>query len=274
MEKPTLFLVPTPIGNLRDITLRALDVLNAVDVIVCEDTRHSRKLLNHYNIKKPLTSYERFSEARKASEILATLHEGKSIALISDAGTPIISDPGSRLIARAREQGIRVEALPGPSALTAALSASGYEPPFCFLGFFPRRKEMAEKTILKMISSQDVTIFYESPRRVLKTLQMIMGRIPERQMCIAREISKVHEEYLTGTVREVVDRLEGREVKGEITVLLQGAEESVTTDLETVRGRAARLLQEGYSKKDILRILSEESGFNRNVIYRMLIELA
>ncbi len=273
MEKPTLFLVPTPIGNLKDITIRALEVLNSVDFIVCEDTRHSRKLLNHYGIKKPLISYERFSEARKASEILKRLQEGKSIALVSDAGTPIISDPGSRLIARAREQGIRIEALPGPSALTAALSASGYEPPFWFLGFFPRRKEKMEKAVLKMAASQDVVIFYESPRRVLKTLKMIRDRIPERQVCIAREISKVHEEYLTGTIREVVDRLADREVKGEITVLLEGTEENETMNPETVRERAAGLLKEGYSRKDILRILSEESGFNRNVIYRMLIEL-
>jgi 16S rRNA (cytidine1402-2'-O)-methyltransferase len=273
MEKSTLFLVPTPIGNLQDITLRALDVLGAVDLIVCEDTRHSRKLLNHYRIKKPLISYERFSEAKKASEILKHLLDGKNVALISDAGTPIISDPGSRLIARARENGIRIEALPGPSALTAALSASGYEPPFYFLGFFPRRKEMMKKAILKMASSRDVYIFYESPRRVLKTLKMIQEKIPDRQVCIAREISKVHEEYLMGTVQEVVSRMEGREVKGEITVLLKGAEESGSVDLESVRGRVDALLREGYTKKDILRILSEETGLNRNVIYKMLIEL-
>jgi len=273
MEKSTLFLVPTPIGNLQDITLRALDVLGSVDLIVCEDTRHSRKLLNHYRIKKPLISYERFSEARKASEILKHLHEGKNIALISDAGTPIISDPGSRLIMMAREQGIKVEALPGPSALTAALSASGYELPFYFLGFFPRRREMMERTILKMVSSPDVTIFYESPRRIIKTLQRIEAKIPERQICIAREISKVHEEYLVGTVQEVVARMEGREVKGEITVLVKGAEEDESTDPESIRERASTLLQEGYSKKDVLRILSEGTGFNRNVIYKMLIEL-
>jgi 16S rRNA (cytidine1402-2'-O)-methyltransferase len=273
MEKPTLYLVPTPIGNLKDITLRALDILNAVDFIVCEATSHSRKLLNHYGIKKPLISYERFSEAKKASEILKHLLEGKNVALISDAGTPIISDPGSRLIARVREKGIRVEALPGPSALTTALSASGFEPPFYFLGFFPRRKEMIEKTIMKIALSQDVVIFYESPRRILKTLKVINERTPDRQVCIAREITKIHEEYIMGTLHDVVSSMEGREMKGEMTVLVAGSEEKIQKDVQSMKERALPLLKAGYSKKDILRILSQETGVSRNVIYKMLLEL-
>lgn len=273
MEKSTLYLVPTPIGNLRDITLRALDVLGSVDLIVCEDTRQTRKLLSHYRIGKPLVSCERFSEARKVEGILEQLQSGKNVALVSDAGTPAVSDPGFRLIVRAREKGIRIEALPGPSALITSFSASGFEPPFRFIGFFPRHKEKGEKEVMKMCVSNDTTVFYESPRRLLKTLRSISERLPERALCVAREISKIHEEYLIGTVSEVLSQVEDRVLKGEITVIVKGSEDLDLLDEETLKELARSLLSAGHSKKDILCTLSQESGFSRNEIYRILIGL-
>jgi 16S rRNA (cytidine1402-2'-O)-methyltransferase len=273
MESSKLYLVPTPIGNLKDITLRALDVLSSVDLIVCEDTRHTIKLLNHYGIKKPLISYERFSEARKSESILEQLQKGKTIALVSDAGTPAISDPASRLIIKARENGVRIEALPGPSALSTAFSASGFEPPFRFIGFFPRQKEKIEKELLRIGISMDVTIFYESPRRLLKTLKSISVCAQNREICVAREISKLHEEYLTGTTDEVISKIQGKELKGEITVLVKGTGEYFEHDVNSIKNIALPLLKSGCSKKDVLHILSQETGFSRNEIYNILIDL-
>ena len=273
MEKPTLYLVPTPIGNLKDITLRALDILGLVDLIVCEDTRQTRKLLSHFGIKKSLISYERFSEARKMESILEQLQSGKNIAMVSDAGTPAISDPGSRLITKVRESGIRIEALPGPSALITALSASGFEPPFRFIGFFPRKKDMVVRELLRMSISKDVTIFYESPKRLLGTLRSISKYTHRRQICVAREITKIHEEYLVGPPPEVISRIQGRMLKGEITVLVKGTEVIDTLDEETLKELARSLLHTGHSKKDVLHILSQETGIGRNDIYRMLIAL-
>ncbi|HVN72357.1 MAG TPA: 16S rRNA (cytidine(1402)-2'-O)-methyltransferase, partial [Desulfomonilia bacterium] len=180
MDKSTLYLVPTPIGNLRDITLRAIDILGYVDLIVCEDTRHTRKLLSHLHISKPLISSERFSEARSIEPLIEQLDSGKSIALVSDAGTPAISDPGSRLIAQAHARGIRVEALPGPCALITAFSASGFEAPFRFIGFLPRLNNEREIEFVRMSATGDATIFYESPRRLLTTLRRIMKQMPGR----------------------------------------------------------------------------------------------
>jgi 16S rRNA (cytidine1402-2'-O)-methyltransferase len=273
MERSTLYLVPTPIGNLKDITLRAIDVLGSVDLIACEDTRHTRKLLNHLGIRKALISYERFSETKKLEIILDELRAGKNVALVSDAGTPAISDPGSKLVTKARGQGIRIEALPGPSALITAFSASGFEPPFRFIGFFPRQKDKIEKELLRIRLSQDVTIFYESPRRLLKTLNSMAECLQEREIFVAREITKLHEEYLAGTVENVKSHIEGRDLKGEVTVLVKGTHEVFERDEKSLRDLALQLVSSGHSKKDILQILTQETGFRRNEIYNMLIDL-
>ncbi|HPI91786.1 MAG TPA: 16S rRNA (cytidine(1402)-2'-O)-methyltransferase [Deltaproteobacteria bacterium] len=273
MKKPTLFLVPTPLGNLKDITLRALEVLREVDLVVCEDTRHTRKLLTHYGISKPMVSCERFSEARKSEYVLEQLEEGKKIALVSDAGTPAVSDPGFRVICQARGRNISIVALPGPSALITAFSASGFTSPFRFIGFFPRKKETMETEIQKMCITDEVTIFYESPRRLIRTLRMIHARIPEREVCIARELTKIHEEYMAGTIVEVLERLDGASVKGEVTVLIKGAKEGDSFQATSLEGMASKLLEDGHSLKDILMLLSRETGIKRNEIYRMLLDV-
>jgi 16S rRNA (cytidine1402-2'-O)-methyltransferase len=273
MDKSTLYLVPTPIGNLKDITLRAIDILENVDLILCEDTRHTKKLLTHYGINKPLVSCERFSEVRKTAYILDQLDGGKNIALVSDAGTPTISDPGSRLVAQVRAKGGRIEALPGACACITALSASGFETPFRFIGFFPRQKDMREKELLRMKASTDVTICYESPRRLLSMMKLIKGFMPDRKLCLARELTKIHEEYIIGTADELISQLEDHEIKGEVTVIVSGASKSDTLDHESIKDRAMSLLEAGHSRKDVLHVLSQETGIGRNEIYKMLIYL-
>jgi 16S rRNA (cytidine1402-2'-O)-methyltransferase len=273
MSSTTLFLVPTPIGNLGDITLRALDVLKSVDMIACEDTRHTRKLLAAYSIHKPLISYQKFSETKKLSHILELLVTGKNVALVSDAGTPIISDPGSMLIYQARNMGIRVESLPGPCAAITALSASGFEGPFRFIGFFPRQKSLAKREITKMSLTSDHTVFYESPHRILDTLRLLSLDMDDRVVCVAREISKIHEEYILGSIQEVIERLRGKKVMGEITVVLRGSPQEGTIDEVTLQNRVNDLIKSGYSKKDVLRVLTEETGIGRNRIYNFLLKM-
>lgn len=266
-----LFLVPSPIGNLRDITLRALDVLREVDLIACEDTRHTRKLLSAYGIRTPLMSYERFSEQKKTARIIERLASGRSVALVSDAGTPLISDPGAVLISRARELGVRIEALPGPSAVLAAVSASGFEGPFRFIGFFPRQKSAAVREAMRMKLSADHTVFYESPHRIMDTLRLLAEHLEDHEVFLAREMSKVHEEYLLGTAREVSAELSTRKEIGEVTVMVRGAQQEEPIDEESLRRRALQLMEEGpYSRKDVLRVLVDETGLGRNRIYRLI----
>ena len=274
MEGSTLYIVPTPIGNLGDITVRALDVLEHVDIIICEDTRHTIKLLNHYGIKKPLVSYEKHSEAKKVGYIIGELESGKNIALVSDAGTPLVSDPGSRIITCARNKGIRIEALPGPSAIITALSASGFAGPFRFIGFFPRLKKDRDLELLRMNFSCDHTVFFESPHRIAKTLTFIDQALKDRQICLAREISKVHEEYIVGSAKELYDKLQQLDSIGEITVIIRGSDKSDGIDESLLRTRAQELLKSGYSKKDILVVLSQETGLRRNTLYDLLLNLA
>ncbi len=273
MEKPTLYLVPTPLGNLKDITLRALDVLREADLVVCEDTRRTRKLMTHYGITVSLVSCNRFSEARRAEYILGKLDEGKTVAMVSDAGTPAVSDPGSRLITLARSRGMRVEALPGPSALITAFSASGFDLPLRFIGFFPRTRDAMEQEIRKMAITPEVTIFYESPLRLARTLDLMYAAMPHREICVARELTKIHEEYLVGTVEEVLGRVTDTRIRGEITVLVKGSSSLDDLSASACEETARDLLAQGYSPRDVLRLLSRETGITRNELYRMLLAL-
>lgn len=275
MNTAALFIVPTPIGNLRDITLRAIDVLSNVDIIVCEDTRHTLKLLNHYGIKKPLLSSGKFSEARRADDILNLLRQGKNVALVSDAGTPLISDPGALVVARARQAGFRVEALPGACAFTTAFSASGFSGVVRFIGFFPRTKQLIAREIMRMCMSTEITAFYESPKRVMATLSALHDGLGDRTICLARELTKVHEEYCVGPAHMILDRYRDREIRGEITILVQGqeTEAEILPDTDQLLEHARGLLRQGYSRRDILKILREETGRPRNELYALLVPL-
>ncbi|MCL4854916.1 MAG: 16S rRNA (cytidine(1402)-2'-O)-methyltransferase, partial [Bryobacteraceae bacterium] len=218
----TLFVVSTPIGNLDDLTFRALRVLKEAGVIACEDTRHTKKLLDHYGIKRPLVSYHEHNENERAVELVGRLQRGESIALVSDAGTPLLSDPGYRIVARARQEGIPVVPVPGASALLAALAASGLPTDaFHFAGFLPP-KPAARRKLLESLRDEHATlVFYEAPHRILEALADVEAILGQRDVVVARELTKVHEEFLRGTAAEIRQSLAARgSVKGEITLLV------------------------------------------------------
>src|SRR3989344_1361834 len=220
----TLFVVGTPIGNLEDVTLRALRILKEVDAILCEDTRVTAKLLARYEIRKPLVSYHEHSKRPKTAEILEMLREGKNLALVTDAGTPGISDPGARLVAAVRSEllDVRIEVIPGPSALTAALSVSGIAADeFVFLGFLPHKK--GRKTALDGIAREKrPVVLYESPHRIQKLMNELAERVPEWSVVVARELTKIHEQIVSGKVSEIQTRLENGTIpaRGEFVVIL------------------------------------------------------
>lgn len=222
-EKTSLFLVPTPIGNLGDITLRALEVLKSVDVILAEDTRTSGVLLKHYQINKPLQSFHIFNEHKTVSHLIDRLQKGEVMALISDAGTPGISDPGFLLVRDALKHNIKIDCLPGATALIPALVKSGFPTDrFVFEGFLPHKK--GKQTLLKKLAEEDRTvIFYESPHRLLKTLEQLKEFFGgDRQASVSRELSKKFEETKTGPVEELITYFSSKEVKGEIVVVVSG----------------------------------------------------
>lgn len=216
-----LFVVATPIGNLADITFRAIDTLKSADVVLAEDTRTTRKLLNHYDIKTPLQSYHQYSRGKKVDQILADLDEGRSLALVTDAGTPAVSDPGSKLVELARRSGHEVIPIPGPSAVTGALSAVGLGgDEFTFLGFLPHKK--GRKTGLDNLGGLvKPVILYESPHRLVKLLGELADRYPEAQVCVARELTKKFEEFKVGNPSELGEYYAGHPPKGEIVVVIR-----------------------------------------------------
>jgi len=220
----TLYLVATPLGNLEDITLRALRMLSEADLIAAEDTRKAKRLLNHYQIKTPLTSYFEHTSFKKTQSLLSQMKQGKDIALISEAGTPSISDPGYTLTKCALENDINVIPIPGASALIAALSASGLPThSFIFEGFIPRKQGKRKNLFLSLHDQARTLIFYESPRRLLATLHDLFEVLGDRDIVIARELTKVFEEMIRGKTSEVIAQLEGKTIKGEITLLVAKA---------------------------------------------------
>lgn len=220
-----LYLVPTPVGNLKDITLRSIEVLQSVDVILCEDTRTSSKLLQHYNIQKPTSPYHQHNEHKIVEHLIVQMQAGKTFALITDAGTPAISDPAFLLVRECVKQGIKVECLPGATAFVPALVNSGLTTNrFTFEGFLPLKK--GRQTLLKQLSTEERTmIFYESPYRLVKTLENFIEYFgAERMCCVSREISKMFEENKRGALQEVVNHFKLKEVKGEIVIVVAGIE--------------------------------------------------
>jgi 16S rRNA (cytidine1402-2'-O)-methyltransferase len=216
----TLYIVATPIGNLEDITLRALRVLKEVDLIAAEDTRHTRKLLSHHGISTPLVSYHAHNQASRGPELVRRLAAGANMALVSDAGTPGFSDPGADLVARAWEAGVKVEAVPGPAAGVAALSLSGFKGDILFLGFLPRGEGRRLKMLQALAPEQRVIILYESPRRLARTLGEIAGAMPHREVLVVRELTKKFEETWRGPVPDIARALQGIDIKGECALVL------------------------------------------------------
>lgn len=220
-----LYVVATPIGNLDDITLRALEALKSADVIAAEDTRHSGILLRHFEIRKPLLSYHEHNEAMRAGELVERLAAGENVALITDAGMPGLSDPGGRLIKKCIERRLPYTIVPGVSAILTALVGSGMSTePFCFRGFLPVKSGQRERELRAACEREETTIFFESPYRILKTLTACQMIMPERQLCVARELTKKFEEFRRGTPAELCAHYEAHPPKGEITLVISGTE--------------------------------------------------
>src|SRR5688572_6813724 len=221
----TLYLVATPIGNLEDITLRALRTLKECDLIAAEDTRHTGQLLKHFQISKPLVSYFQFSEAKRSEEIIERLGRGEKVALVTDAGSPGISDPGERVVKAVIAAGLRVESVPGPSAVIAALTASGLSTEeFHFGGFLPHKSGQRRTQLARLKEIPGTLILYESPYRIAKLLAELSDIMPERRVVFARELTKKFEEFLRGTPAEIVQQIGTRTLKGEFVVLIEGPE--------------------------------------------------
>lgn len=219
-----LYIVATPIGNLSDITMRALEVLKSVDLIAAEDTRHSGNLLRHFEIRKPLASYHEHNEAMRSEELAQRLAAGESIALITDAGMPGLSDPGARLIRKCIERDLPYTVVPGVSAILTALVGSGLPATtFCFRGFLPVKSGQRERELRSAMERQETTVFFESPYRILKTLAACAELMPDRPLCVARELTKKFEEFRRGTAAELLAHYEAHPAKGEITLVIEGA---------------------------------------------------
>ncbi len=263
-----LYLVATPIGNLEDITYRAVRVLGHVDLIACEDTRQTRKLLDHYAISKPTISYHEHNEAQRAAELAERMSAGATVALVSDAGTPLVSDPGYRLVRAAIEAGIPVEPVPGPSAALAALAGSGLPADsFHFAGFLPAKSGQRTRALEALKEEAATLVLYEAPHRVLETLDAIAAVLGPRPVVAARELTKVHEEFLRGTAIEVRAQLAARvSIKGEFTLLV-GRAVAPAPDDTPVGEAVEELVRAGAARMDAIKEIAHRRGLSKRAVY-------
>jgi len=273
-----LYLVATPIGNLEDITLRALRVMREADVIACEDTRQTRKLLQHYEITKRMVSYHEHNEMTRAPELVVELEQGAKVALVSDAGTPLVSDPGHRLVSLCLRHHIPVVPVPGASALVAALAASGLpNAEFLFAGFLPPRSGERRRALEELARQDQTLIFYEAPHRVAEMLRDAAEVLGARHAVVAREVTKLHEEFSRGSLGELAVKFAEREPRGEITVLIAPAEpgaQAVTAPSESLAQRVQSIMKEqGVDQKAALKQAARERGLNKRDAYRELLRL-
>ncbi len=271
----TLFVVATPIGNLEDITLRALRVLREADLIACEDTRHTRKLLAHYQITTPTSSYHEHNEQQRTGWLMERLEAGTDIALVSDAGTPSISDPGYRLVRAALERGVRVSPIPGACAIISALSISGRPTDsFAFLGFLPGRRAARRNRLRALRSESRTLLFFESPLRLASTLSDIDEILDSREVTVAREMTKVHEQLVTGTAAELASLFRSRRPKGESVVVVEKSSPEAAAESVSDRELDLRfegLVDQGLSRKDAIKQLAKELASPKRELYLRLL---
>jgi 16S rRNA (cytidine1402-2'-O)-methyltransferase len=266
-----LYIVSTPIGNLEDITLRALRVLKEVDCIAAEDTRHTRKLLSHFGISRPLVSYWGAKEKVKAEEVLEMLREGRDVALVTDAGTPGISDPGAVVIERAIEEEIPVIPVPGPSALIAALSVSGLPTrEFLFVGFLQPKRSQRIKRLEKLSREQRTMILYESPHRLLDTLDDMLEVLGDRRVAVSHELTKFNESVHRGSLSEVIEEIEGGVIAGEYVIVIEGKTEE-SPDMEGALMEVEEMVGQGVRRKEAVRKVAEEYGLRKKELYDLSI---
>ncbi|WP_027700906.1 16S rRNA (cytidine(1402)-2'-O)-methyltransferase [Metaclostridioides mangenotii] len=274
-----LYICPTPIGNLEDITYRTLRVLNEVDLIAAEDTRHSIKLLNHFDISKPLTSYHEHNESSKGDYLLNKLLDGENIAVISDAGMPGISDPGEGIIKKAIANNIEVEVLPGATAFVTALVGSGMDTgKFVFEGFLDRDKKIRRKRLEEIKEEDRTIILYESPHRLKETLKDILKILGNRNICVNREISKKYQEILRNDVETILDIFNDRdEVKGEFVLILEGftGEKTKTDDYSSLNDReyVIKLIEDGIDKKEAIKIVCKDRKLKKDIVYKQVLDI-
>ncbi|MFO7177887.1 MAG: 16S rRNA (cytidine(1402)-2'-O)-methyltransferase [Pseudomonadota bacterium] len=274
----TLFLVATPIGNLGDVTLRALDTLRAVALVAAEDTRHTRALLTHFGIKKPLVAHDAHASDRDVERLLERLGAGEDVALVTDAGTPGVSDPGAKLVRAAHEAAIRVVPIPGVSAVTAAVAVSGLvDGPFVFLGFPPRQGRKRRAFFDRVFASEEPVILFEAPHRAERTLAELAEREPERRAVLCRELTKIHEDVRRGSLAELAAN--AADLRGEITLVVAGAPErarslEAPSDLDELDGTIRTLLRAGETPRDIVATLATSAPLAKRDLYRRVAELA
>jgi 16S rRNA (cytidine1402-2'-O)-methyltransferase len=270
MKAGTLYIVATPIGNLEDITLRAIRVLKEVALIAAEDTRHTRHLLDRYQIETQLTSYHDHNKEEKAPVLVERMLEGKSVALVSDAGTPGISDPGYFLINLAIGQKIPVVPIPGATAAVAALSVSGLPTDrFIFEGFLPAKRMARRKRLHELAKEERTIIFYEAPHKIIKTIEDMLEVFGDRRAVITRELTKIHEETIRGNLSDILKHLQEGTIKGEFTIILHGAAaEPLKQDIDTAEYLKNLMLHRGLSKKEAISIAAEELGLPKKEVYK------
>ena len=271
-QKGNLYVVATPIGNLEDITLRAIKTLKEVDLIAAEDTRHTLKLLNHLEITKPMISYHRHNEEIRCENLIKELKEGKNIALVSDAGTPGICDPGEEIIKKCIEEDIKVIPLPGACAMINALIASGISTKeFSFLGFLPLNKKNRKEKIEEIKNSNKTIIIYEAPHKLKNTLNDLSSILEDRKIVLARELTKIHEEYIRGTINELIEKAEN--LKGEIVLIIEGKQIKEENELNnlTLEEHFEFYKKQGLDKKEIIKKIAKDRNVSKNEIYQYFI---
>ncbi|MBE6087115.1 MAG: 16S rRNA (cytidine(1402)-2'-O)-methyltransferase [Clostridium beijerinckii] len=276
MENGKLYLVPTPIGNLKDITLRALETLRDVDIIAAEDTRQTLKLLNHFEIKKTLISYHKFNEQIKSDKIIDLLMEGNNVALVSDAGTPGISDPGSVIVGRCIEKKINFEVLPGATAITTALVYSGLDTTkFLFRGFLPRENKERKIVTNDLLQSQETIIFYEAPHRLIDTLEFLLDTFGDRKIAVCRELTKIYQEIYRGTLKEAAQYFLENKPRGEFVLVLEGKrlEEIKEEQREewihlSIEEHIVKYINGGASKKEAIKLVAKERELPKSEVYK------
>lgn len=281
MDRGVLYIVGTPIGNLSDITIRALDTLKSVDIILAEDTRQTLKLLNHFEIEKKLISYHRHNEDDKINQVVSLLDDGKNLALVSDAGMPIISDPGQNLIKYLIKNEYEVVVIPGVTALITGIVKSGLDSTrFTFEGFLSVNKKQRNERLKSLENETRTMIFYEAPHKILATLKDILNVLGNRNICIARELTKIHEEYLHTTVKEAIEKIEQDGIRGEIVLLIEGICEDVLKEqrqdeIKNIDSKelVLKYINDGIPKKEAIKMVAKQKGVNKNEVYQECIDI-
>ena len=276
MESGRLYICATPIGNMEDITLRVLRILREVDYIAAEDTRHTLKLLNHYGITKPLVSYHQHNQQKRGQYIIELLEQGNDVAVVSDSGMPGISDPGTQLVALARERGIYVTVVPGPTACVSALVLSGmHTDRFVFEGFLPKTKKARNHRLEQLKEEERTIILYEAPHRLIATLEILLDKLGDRKIAVVRELTKIYEEVLVMNLQEMLLFFQHNPPKGEIVLVIEGFKgcESKTKVWDvSVQDQVKQYIEDGLDKKEAIKRVAKERGLPKNQVYKTLIE--